>query len=186
MRVISVNVGLPREITWKGETVFTGIFKEPVEGRVAVRTLNIDGDRQADLTVHGGRKKAVYAYPSEHYSWWRETLGTSDLPPGSFGENLTLEGMLESDIRIGDRFAIGSTEFEVTQPRVPCYKLAAKFARVEIIREFLESGYSGFYFAVVKEGEIGSGDEIVLTGSAPDRFTIAEANRERFKRKYII
>ncbi len=138
----------------------TGIFKEPVSGRVAVRKHNLDGDRQADLKVHGGAEKAVYAYPSEHYDFWRRELPGVDLPWGMFGENLTTEGLMESEINIGDRFRVGSCELMVTQPRMPCFKLAAKFNRDDIIKLFLDSGRSGFYFSVIEEGGIGAGDEI--------------------------
>ena len=125
LKLASVNVGLPRDVEWRGRPVTTGIFKSPVEGRVRVRTLNLEGDRQADLSVHGGPDKAVYAYPEEHYGYWRQELPGVDLPPGSFGENLTTEGLKETEIRIGDRFRIGSTVLRVTQPRMPCAKLAA-------------------------------------------------------------
>ena len=123
MKIVSVNVGLPREVTWQGKVVTTGIFKEPVDGAVMMRTLNLDGDAQADLTVHGGPSKAVYAYPSEHYGYWRRDLPGVDLPWGMFGENLTSEGLLEEAVYIGDRFRIGGTEVMVTEPRMPCYKL---------------------------------------------------------------
>src|SRR5437016_3117410 len=138
MQVVSVNVGLPREIEYRGELVLTGIFKAPVVGRIAMRRLNLDGDRQADLRVHGGPDKAVYVYPAEHYPFWRTLLHTDDLPPGSFGENLTIEGLTEDTIHIGDRLRIGTAEMVVTQPRVPCYKLAAKFDRIAIVKEFLD------------------------------------------------
>src|SRR6266851_1777434 len=162
MKLLSVNVGLPRDVISKGRLVTTGIFKEPVEGRVRLRTLNLDGDRQADLKVHGGIDKAVYAYPAEHYDYWRSELPGVELPWGMFGENFTVEGMLESGVNIGDEFRIGSAELVVTQPRLPCYKLAVKFGRDDIIKRFLGSGRTGFYFAVLKEGEVGAGDSIEL------------------------
>jgi MOSC domain-containing protein YiiM len=158
MKVVSVNVGLPREVVWKGKSVTTAIFKHPVEGRVKLATLNFEGDRQADLKVHGGRDKAVYAYPSEHYAFWRAELPGVELPRGSFGENLTVEGLLETEVNIGDRFGIGSAELVVTQPRLPCFKLALKFQRDDIIKRFLDSRRTGFYLAVTQEGDVGPGD----------------------------
>ena len=175
MRLLSVNVGLPREVEWRGKRVLTSIFKEPVSGRVRVDRLNLDGDRQADLTVHGGFAKAVYVYPSEHYSYWREHLG--DLAPGAFGENFTTEGLLEETVRIGDRLRIGSAEFVVTQPRMPCYKLQVRFGRLDMVRRFLRSGRSGFYLAVAREGEVETGDEIALAAS--EGMTVAEMFRGR-------
>jgi MOSC domain-containing protein YiiM len=177
MHIVSVNVGLPRPIVWKGRSVLTGIFKEPVEGRVKVERLNLEGDRQADLSVHGGWDKAVYAYPIEHYGFWRDLLADSPLSPGAFGENLTVAGMTEETVHIGDRFRVGTTEMVVTQPRVPCYKLAAKFGRTDIVRHFLESGYSGFYLAVAQEGDVGGGDAIQVVEQMPDGMSIAELNR---------
>ncbi|MBI2115875.1 MAG: MOSC domain-containing protein, partial [candidate division NC10 bacterium] len=160
MKLISVNVGLPREVVYKGKTVKTGIFKEPVPGRVQVHRLNLDGDRQADLSVHGGPSKAVYAYPSEHYGYWRQELPGMDLPWGMFGENFTTEGLLEDLVNIGDRFRVGSAEVMVTEPRLPCYKLGVKFGREDIVKRFLQSGRTGFYVAVLQEGEVGAGDGI--------------------------
>jgi MOSC domain-containing protein YiiM len=162
MRVIAVNVGQPREVVWKGETVLTGIFKEPVDGRVAVRRLNLEGDRQADLTVHGGPEKAVYAYPSEYYTFWREQFPEMDLPWGMFGENLTIAGLVDETVHIGDRFQVGSAQLMVTQPRVPCYKLGLKFGRDDILKRFLQSKLTGFYFSVSKEGDVAAGDPISL------------------------
>jgi len=158
MKILSVNVGLPRPVLWRGRRIMTGIFKEPVEGRVKVRKLNLDGDRQADLSVHGGVDKAVYAYPSEHYPFWRRELERQDLPWGSFGENLTTEGWWEDDVHIGDRFRIGTAEVVVAQPRMPCFKLALRFDREDVVESFLESGRPGFYLAVIQEGELGAGD----------------------------
>jgi MOSC domain-containing protein YiiM len=160
MKIISVNVGLPRPVLWKGRRIMTGIFKDPVEGRVKVRKLNLDGDRQADLSVHGGVYKAVYVYPSEHYPFWRRELELEDLPWGSFGENLTAEGLWEDEVHVGDRFRIGTAEVVVTQPRMPCFKLALRFDRDDIVETFLESGRPGFYVAVVQEGDLGTGDAI--------------------------
>ena len=177
MKLVSVNIGHPREVIYKGKTVTTGIFKEPVEGRIRLRTLNLDGDRQADLSVHGGPSKAVYAYPIEHYEYWREQLPGVDRPWGMFGENLTTEGLREDSVNIGDRFRIGSAEVMVTEPRLPCYKLAAKFGRDDIIKRFLHSGRTGFYFAVMQEGEVGTGDGIELVSRDEHSVTVADITR---------
>ena len=173
MKVLSVNVGRPREVTWRGQSYRTSIWKDPVAGPVEVRTLNIDGDEQSDLSVHGGRHKAVYAYPSEHYEKWAHELGV-DLPRGAFGENLTIEGILEDDIRIGDRLRIGSVEFAVTQPRMPCFKLGIRFDRDDMVRRFLQSGRSGFYLAVIREGSLAAGDAVTLGAAAEHDVTIAD------------
>jgi len=162
MKIISVNVGLPRLALRNDEPVSTGIFKEPVAGRVMMRTLNLDGDRQADLSLHGGPEKAVYAYPSEHYDFWKQELPDMDLSWGIFGENLTTTGLLETEINIGDKFRVGTGEVMVTQPRMPCYKLGIRFGRADIIKRFLNSERSGFYLSVLKEGEVGAGDEFQL------------------------
>jgi len=177
MKLVSVNIGHPREVIYKGKTVTTGIFKEPVEGRIRLRTLNLDGDRQADLSVHGGLSKAAYAYPIEHYEYWREQLPGVDLPWGMFGENFTTEGLREDSVNIGDRFRIGSAEVMVTEPRLPCYKLAAKFGRDDIIKRFLHSGRTGFYFAVMQEGEVGTGDGIELVSRDEHSVTVADITR---------
>lgn len=177
MRIVSINVSGPRKVEWKKRTVETGIFKEPVEGRVAVRTLNIDGDKQADLSVHGGPSKAVYAYPSEHYPYWQRELSLDDTPPwGMFGENLTTEG-LDEKVHIGDRFTIGTATLQVSEPRIPCYKLAVRFDRADIVRLFLASGRSGFYFRVLEEGEIEAGDEIEPVFQDPDGVTVGDIVR---------
>ena len=162
MKLLSVNVGLPREVEWNGKIIRTSIFKAPMSGRVRVAKLNLKGDQQSDLSVHGGIDKAVYAYPSEHYRFWLEELPGADLPWGVFGENFTTEGLLEETVHIGDRLRIGSAEFVVTQPRMPCFKLGIRFGRPDIIKLFLQSGRSGFYFAVLKEGEVTAGDSIEL------------------------
>lgn len=162
MKIISLNVGRPRLVMRNDEPVSTGIFKDPVEGRVMLRTLNLDGDRQADLTVHGGPEKAVYAYPSEHYLFWKQELPGMELPWGMFGENFTTEGLFETETHVGDTFRIGSAELMVTQPRMPCYKLGIRFGRADIIKRFLWSERSGFYFSVLREGEVGAGDEVEL------------------------
>ena len=162
MKILSVNVGLPREVLFGEEIVTTGIFKEPVEGRVKLRKLNLDGDKQADLTVHGGEDKAVYAYPKEHYGYWQLEFPNISLPWGMFGENLTTEGLNENMINIGDRFRIGSAEVVATQPRMPCYKLGVKFGRMDVVRRFLTSGRPGIYFKVLLEGEVEAGESIEL------------------------
>jgi MOSC domain-containing protein YiiM len=174
MKLISVNVGQPRTVEWQGRMVDTSIFKTPVTGPVALRTLNLDGDRQADLSVHGGAHKAVYVYPSEHYDFWRGQLPDTDLPWGMFGENFTTTGLLE-DVQIGDRFRIGSAEVIVSEPRVPCYKLSLKFRRADMVKRFLVSGRSGFYVMVVKEGVVQAGDEIALLDRAEHSVSIADA-----------
>ena len=177
MKILSVNVGLPREVSWQGKFVTTGIFKESVKGPVMLRTLNLDGDGQADLTVHGGVSKAVYAYPSEHYAFWRAEFAAMDLPWGMFGENLTTEGLLEEAVYIGDRFGISDAEVMVTEPRMPCYKLGLKFGRADIIKRFLASRRTGFYFAVVREGRAGAGDTIELIGREQQEISVADITR---------
>ena len=177
MKIISVNVGRPRLIPWKGQIYSTGIFKDPVAGRVMLRKTNFDGDRQADLSAHGGPDKAAYGYPSEHYAYWRDILGRQDLPWGFFGENLTTEGMLETEISVGDQFRVGSAVVMAKTPRIPCLKLAAKFNRDTMIKDFLHSGYSGFYFSVVEEGEIGAGDQFQFLGGETPTLSIAEVNQ---------
>ena len=177
MRLISVNVGLPRTVRWQGRDVTTGIFKEPVEGRIPLRRLNLDGDRQADLSVHGGAAKAVYAYPLEHYAFWQDELG-EELPVGAFGENLTVEGVpLEEEVAVGDRLRIGTAELVVTQPRVPCYKLGLRFDRRDMPKRFLASRRTGYYLAVEVEGEVGAGDQIEVLARHPDRVPVAEIIR---------
>src|SRR5947209_10112901 len=177
LQVISVNVGQPREVVWKGQEVVTGIFKEPVAGRVAVRRLNLAGDRQADLTVHGGPEKAVYAYPAEHYAFWREQFPEMELPWGMFGENLTVTGLLEDAVHIGDRFQVGTAQLVVTQPRLPCYKLGIKFGRDDMLKRFLLSGLTGFYFSVFEEGEVAAGDPIRLLHADEHQVKVAEITR---------
>jgi MOSC domain-containing protein YiiM len=177
MKVISVNVGLPREVVWKGKPVLTGIFKAPVEGRIKMRSLNLDGDRQADLTVHGGVEKAVYAYPVEHYDYWRHQQPDEEFLWGAFGENLTVEGLSETTVNIGDRFRVGSAEVMVTQPRFPCFKLNLKFGRDDRVKQFLDSRLSGIYFSVVKEGEVGAGDAIELIHRDEHDVTVADIVR---------
>jgi MOSC domain-containing protein YiiM len=174
VKLLSVNVGTPRDAVWRGEVVRTGIFKQPVAGRVALHGHNLDGDAQADLSVHGGADKAVYGYPSEHYGYWSDWLGAGAQPWGAFGENLTTEGMLEAEVCIGDRFRIGSAVLEVSQPRIPCSKLALRHGRADLPKHFLASGRSGFYFRIVRAGELAAGDEIERIAADPRRLSIAE------------
>jgi len=176
MKPLSVNVGQPRTVDWHGRMVETSIFKAPVAGQVALRTLNLDGDRQADLSVHGGAHKAVYVYPSEHYDFWRGELPGVELPWGMFGENFTTAGLLE-DVQIGDRYRIGSAEVVVSEPRVPCYKLSLKFGRADMVKRFLASGRTGFYVMVTKEGVVEAGDEIKLIGRAEQSLSVADVTR---------
>lgn len=162
MKVISIQVGLPQVVMTKNENIVTtGIFKESIgERRVKVNQLNLEGDAQADLTVHGGWSKSVYVYPAEHYEFWRKELPDQELPYGVFGENLTVDGMIEKEIFIGDEIEIGTARFAVTEPRMPCYKLGIRFGRADIIKRFMQSLRSGFYLTVLRPGEIGAGDEI--------------------------
>ena len=174
MKLVSVCVGLPRDVNWKEKSVATGIFKQPVDGRVMMRSLNLDGDQQADLTVHGGIEKAIYAYPMEHYAYWRQELPDEELPWGAFGENLTTEGLLETTVNIGDCFRIGTAEVMVTQPRFPCFKLNLKFGRDDMVKRFLNSRLSGIYFSVIQEGEVGTGDTIELISRDEHDITVAD------------
>ncbi len=184
MKLISLNVGRPRLILYKGDSMSTGIFKQPVSGPVPLRTLNLDGDSQADLTVHGGPNKAVYGYPSEHYDFWRQELPGTDLPWGAFGENFTTDGLSEDDLHIGDRLQIGDAILMVRQPRMPCFKLAAKFQRDDMIQRFQHSGRTGFYFSVDQEGTVNAGDSFVFLSREPQAITIAEMNRLFVEEKY--
>ena len=174
MKLISVNVGLPRVVMSNGEPVSTGIFKEPVAGRVTLRTLNLDGDRQADLSVHGGPSKAIYVYPSEHYDYWKGELPGMKLPWGMFGENFTTAGLFETQLNIGDKLRVGSAVVMVTEPRMPCYKLGIKFGRSDIVKRFLASERTGFYFAVLQESEVGVGDPIELMESSDRRVRVSD------------
>jgi MOSC domain-containing protein YiiM len=174
MKVVSINVGLPREVEWRGKTVRTSIFKEPVAGRVRVERMNVEGDRQSDLTVHGGADKAVYVYPSEHYAFWREELPGADLPWGAFGENITTEGLTEDSVHIGDQLTVGSAQFVVTQPRMPCFKLGIRFGRPDMVKRFLRSGRTGFYLGVAREGEVTAGDVVTLIARHDPAVTVAE------------
>jgi MOSC domain-containing protein YiiM len=178
MRLISVNCGLPREVDWHGTRVTTSIYKEPVQGRIALRKPNLDGDQQSDLRVHGGEHKAVYCYPIEHYAYWREELPGRDLPVGAFGENFTIEGGLDEDSAyIGDTFSVGSAEVAVTQPRLPCYKLGIRFGSDEMVKWFLASKRTGFYLAVTREGEVGAGDEMIWLSRDPDSIPVSAITR---------
>jgi MOSC domain-containing protein YiiM len=177
MRIVSVNVGMPREVVWQGMTVQTGIFKEPVAGPVTINKLNLAGDQQADLTVHGGPAKAIYAYPAEHYEYWRQEVPDVSFPWGKFGENLTTEGLQEDTLYIGDRVGAGSAILMVTQPRMPCYKLALRFERDDMIKRFLKSGRSGFYFSVIEPGEVSAGSKVEILSRDPNRVTVAEIVR---------
>jgi len=174
MKVLSINVGRPRDVEWRGKVVRTSIFKVPVSGRVQVMRLNVQGDQQSDLQVHGGTAKAIYAYPSEHYAFWRGELPRTEFPWGAFGENLTTEGLLEDQVHIGDRFRVGSAEFIVTQPRMPCFKLGIRFNRPDMVKRFHRSGRTGFYLAVLQEGEIGVGDSLDLVAEDDSRVTVAD------------
>jgi MOSC domain-containing protein YiiM len=184
MQIVSLNVGLPRDLTWHGINVTTGIFKQAVEGRVALRKLNLDGDRQADLTVHGGEHKAVYCYPLAHYDYWKKELPGQKLPLGAFGENFTVNGLLEDSTHLGDRFAVGSGELVVSQPRLPCYKLGVRFNSDNMAGRFLASKRTGFYFAVTREGEVGAGDEIKLIAPDPNAVPVSEITRLYFAKTY--
>jgi MOSC domain-containing protein YiiM len=184
VRLISLNVGRPRLVVYRGKTINTGIFKQPISGPVQLQSLNVDGDRQADLSVHGGIYKAVYAYPSEHYPFWRQEIPDVDLPWGMFGENLTTAGLSEDELHVGDRLQIGSSIVMVRQPRTPCYKLAAKFQRDDMIERFLLSGRSGFYFSVEQEGSVAAEDAFELLTRNQDAITISEMNRLFVREKY--
>jgi MOSC domain-containing protein YiiM len=189
MKLVSVNTGLPREVMWHGRPVTTGIFKEPVQGRVALHKLNLDGDRQADLSVHGGEFKAVYCYPVAYYDYWRRELPGHELPTAIFGENFTVsestkDGRFEDSVHLGDRFSVGSAELIVTQPRLPCYKLALRFQMDDMVKRFLASGRTGFYFAVIREGEVGAGDEITVVGRDPNEVPVSEITRLYIAKSY--
>jgi MOSC domain-containing protein YiiM len=177
MKLVSLNVSLPREVQWKGMTVMTGIFKSAISGPRMLSRLNVEGDAQADLTVHGGKYKAVYGYPIEHYDYWRELLPEIDLTWGAFGENFTTQGLLEDQIYIGERFRIGTAEVQVTGPRLPCYKLGMRFGRADMVKRFLSSRRTGFYFAVVQPGFVEAGDVIERTYCPTHNITIADITR---------
>lgn len=177
MKLISVNVGMPREVAWHGTRVTTGIFKEPVQGRIALRTLNLDGNRQADLSVHGGAYKAAYCYQFGHYDYWKNELPGRELPAGVFGENFTVDGPPEDEVFLGDRYSVGSAEVVVTQPRLPCYKLGIRFQSDDMVKRFFNARRTGFYLAVTREGEVGQGDEMTLIASDPNKVPVSEIMR---------
>src|SRR6266581_1348163 len=174
--LLSVNVGLPRDVTWNGKTVRTAVWKSPVTGRRMVRKLDIDGDAQADLTGHGGEHRAVFVYQMDSYHYWERFLGRSDFTFGQFGENFTVEGLLDNEVCIGDRYRIGDAIFEVTQPRVTCYRVGIRMNEPRMAALLTSSGRPGFYLRVLQEGEVGPGDEIVKVGEGKERMTVAEIN----------
>jgi MOSC domain-containing protein YiiM len=184
MKLVSLNTGVPREVIWHGRSVTTAIFKQPVAGRVAVRKLNLDSDRQADLTVHGGAYKAVYCYPLAHYDYWKKELPGKELPMGMFGENFTIDGLLENSVHLGDQLSVGSAEVVVTQPRLPCYKLGVRFGSDDMVRRFLASGRTGFYLAVTREGEVGAGDEINVIARDSNAVPVSEITRLYIAKRY--
>jgi len=185
MKLISLNTGLPRDVMWHGRSVTTGIFKQPVHNRIVLRELNLDGDRQADLSVHGGQYKAVYCYPLAHYDYWKRELPGRELPMGVFGENFTLDGLLDDEsIHLGDRYSVGSAEVVVTQPRLPCYKLGIRFEADDMVKRFFVSGRMGFYLAVTKEGEVGVGDEMRVISLEPNGVPVSEITRLYAEKRY--
>src|SRR5581483_6611436 len=177
IRVLSVNVGQPQEVFLGDKVVLTSIFKKPIEGRVAVRRHNLAGDRQADLRVHGGPYKAVYAYASEHFPYWAAELPEMELPWGAFGENLTLSGLTEETAFIGDQFRVGSAVLQITQPRMPCFKLGIRFQRSDMVKRFWRSGYAVIYFAITEEGALETGDELELVHRDAGGVSLADVVR---------
>jgi ferredoxin-NADP reductase/MOSC domain-containing protein YiiM len=175
-RLVSVNVGLPRDIEWKGRTVHTGIWKDPVRGRRHAKRLNLDGDGQGDLAGHGGEQRAVFVYQLESYRYWQERLKRDDFVHGQFGENFTVEGLADDAVCIGDRYQVGSALFEITQPRVTCYRVGIRMNEPRMPALLTSSGRPGFYFRVLREGDVAAGDEIVKVGEATERMTVAEIN----------
>ena len=199
MKLVSVNTGMPREVKWHGRTVTTGIFKDAVAGRMALRKLNLDGDRQADLAVHGGEHKAVYCYPLAHYDYWKKEFAAQktsglaewagrELPMGMFGENFTIDDgvkeSLEESVHLGDRFSVGAAVVAVTQPRLPCYKLGMRFGADDMVKRFLASGRTGFYVMVVQEGEVGAGDEMKLVAREANGLAVSEITRLYVAKRY--
>jgi MOSC domain-containing protein YiiM len=185
VKVVSVNVGLPRKVLFNGQIVTTAIFKDPVKGPIMLRKLNLDGDKQADLTVHGGVDKAVYSYPAEHYDYWRKQFPNMDLVLGMFGENFTTEGLMEDSVNVGDQFQMGSAKLVATQPRMPCYKLGVRFGRMEVIRQFMASGRPGIYFKVLEEGEVEAGNKIRIIRKDKNNVTVKDIVRLYITRDHI-
>jgi MOSC domain-containing protein YiiM len=181
MKILSTNIGEAREVMWNGAPIMTGIYKEPVES-ITMRKFYVEGDNVSDPEVHGGEYKAVYGYPSEHYPFWRKEYPNMDMPWGMFGENITTEGLFENEIVVGSLYRVGTALLEVTEPRMPCYKLGIKFGRVDIIRRFLKSRKSGFYFTVIEEGSAKPGDRITLEHSGDTGYTILDVVN-RYARK---
>src|SRR6202030_262948 len=175
-RLVSLNVGLPRDVTWRGETVHTGIWKQAVQGRRMTRRLNVDGDGQGDLAGHGGEHRAVFVYQIESYRYWQNQLGRNDFTYGQFGENFTVEGLADTEVCIGDHYRIGDALFEVTQPRVTCYRVGIRMNVPQMAALLVAHGRPGFYFRVIEEGKVEAGDEIVQVAAGPERMTVAEAN----------
>jgi MOSC domain-containing protein YiiM len=174
MRILTICVARPITVSYRGKSVATGIFKKPITGRLDLRWLNLEGDEQADLSVHGGPDKAVYSYPSEHYRWWQKQMPDVVFEHGIFGENLTTEGLLENETYIGDEFQVGTAVLRVSQPRLPCFKLGIRFGRPDIIKRFMQSGRSGIYFSVVKEGTLGPGDNLEYLGGDTHKIKVSD------------
>src|ERR1700704_3242861 len=179
--LLSVNVGLPRDVTWQGKTVHTGIWKTPVKGRRMVRRLNIDGDGQGDLTGHGGERRAVFVYQVDSYRYWQDQLGRNDFTYGQFGENFTVDGLSDKEVCIGDRYRIGGALFEVTQPRVTCHRLGIRMNEPEMAALVVKHGRPGFYFRVLEEGGVEAGDEIIRVASGPERMSVSEIDALLYK-----
>ncbi len=174
MRVLSVNVSMPKEVPYKEKTITTGIFKEPVEGPVMLRSLNLEGDGQADLKGHGGVHKAVYVFSHEYFAHWKQELGRAEFPYGQFGENFTVEGMTDEMIYVGDVFRVGGTLVEVSQPRVPCFKLALRMEEPRFLKPFMARALVGYYLRVLEEGEVGAGDPVERVRTDPGGMTVTE------------
>src|SRR5262249_24280153 len=184
MRLVSVNCGLPHEVEWHGRTVTTGIYKQPVKGRVTLRSLNLERDKQADITVNGRESKAVFCYPLAYYDYWKAELPGHPLPMGVFGENFTTDGLLESTVFVGDKFSIGSAQVVVTQPRLPCYKLGIRFESDEMVKRFLISARTGFYVAVKREGSVAAEDQITVVDRDRDSMPVSEITRLYVTKKH--
>ena len=174
MKLLSVNVGFPRNVLFNGQIITTAIFKDPIKGSIPLRKLNLEGDKQADLTVHGGIDKSVYSYPAEHYDYWGKQFPDTDLKWGMFGENFTTEGLLEDAVNVGDQFQIGSAKLVATQPRMPCYKLGVRFGRMDVIRRFMASGRPGIYFKILQEGEVETGNKIKIIRRDKNNVTVKD------------